>query len=154
MNFTKLLLALVSLALLFGCTQNTPGFSFNQPFQVKEGVTYQANDLSIRVISFTDSRCPSGVQCIWQGELGVNLQVNDNNVHLGEITSKNVSIDLKQNVVSLTLVSIDTNQAEIIVTSTPWDQVVCTMEAKICPDGSAVGREPPLCNFALCPDEK
>lgn len=27
----------------------------------------------------------------------------------------------------------------------------CTMEAKICPDGSAVGRRGPNCEFALCP---
>ncbi|OGI19333.1 MAG: hypothetical protein A3J06_01260 [Candidatus Moranbacteria bacterium RIFCSPLOWO2_02_FULL_48_19] len=32
-------------------------------------------------------------------------------------------------------------------------QVGCTMEAKICPDGSAVGRSEPLCEFAPCPDE-
>jgi len=29
--------------------------------------------------------------------------------------------------------------------------VACTMEAKICPDGSAVGRTGPLCEFAACP---
>lgn len=28
----------------------------------------------------------------------------------------------------------------------------CTMEAKICPDGSAVGRTGPNCEFAACPD--
>lgn len=27
----------------------------------------------------------------------------------------------------------------------------CTMEAKICPDGSAVGRTGPNCEFAVCP---
>jgi hypothetical protein len=27
----------------------------------------------------------------------------------------------------------------------------CTMEAKICPDGSAVGRSGPNCEFAPCP---
>ncbi|MBU4217051.1 hypothetical protein L6270_04450 [Candidatus Parcubacteria bacterium] len=27
----------------------------------------------------------------------------------------------------------------------------CTMEAKICPDGSAVGRSGPSCEFAVCP---
>ncbi len=27
----------------------------------------------------------------------------------------------------------------------------CTMEAKICPDGSVVGRVPPDCEFAPCP---
>lgn len=30
--------------------------------------------------------------------------------------------------------------------------VGCTMEAKICPDGSAVGRSGPKCEFAPCPD--
>ncbi len=29
--------------------------------------------------------------------------------------------------------------------------VACTMEAKICPDGSSVGRVPPSCEFAPCP---
>jgi len=27
----------------------------------------------------------------------------------------------------------------------------CTMEAKLCPDGSAVGRTGPNCEFAVCP---
>lgn len=29
--------------------------------------------------------------------------------------------------------------------------VACTMDAKVCPDGSAVGRVPPSCEFAPCP---
>ncbi len=29
--------------------------------------------------------------------------------------------------------------------------VVCTMEAKQCPDGSYVGRQGPNCEFAACP---
>lgn len=29
--------------------------------------------------------------------------------------------------------------------------VVCTKEAKLCPDGSAVGRQGPKCEFAECP---
>lgn len=32
-------------------------------------------------------------------------------------------------------------------------QVACTMEAKICPDGSSVGRTGPNCEFAPCPGE-
>lgn len=31
------------------------------------------------------------------------------------------------------------------------DGVACTMEAKMCPDGSYVGRIPPSCAFAACP---
>jgi hypothetical protein len=30
--------------------------------------------------------------------------------------------------------------------------VACTQDAKVCPDGSSVGRVPPNCEFAPCPD--
>lgn len=40
------------------------------------------------------------------------------------------------------------------VASTPPLPVACTMEAKICPDGSAVGRSGPKCEFAPCPTLK
>ena len=33
------------------------------------------------------------------------------------------------------------------------DQTLCTMEAKLCPDGSYVGRTGPACEFAACPGE-
>ncbi len=33
----------------------------------------------------------------------------------------------------------------------PNEPVACTMDAKICPDGSAVGRTGPSCEFAACP---
>lgn len=32
-------------------------------------------------------------------------------------------------------------------------EIVCTMEAKLCTDGSAVGRTGPNCEFAKCPEE-
>lgn len=35
--------------------------------------------------------------------------------------------------------------------SPPPDGVACTMEAKLCPDGSYVGRSGPKCEFAACP---
>ncbi len=36
-------------------------------------------------------------------------------------------------------------------TTVATSPVVCTMEAKLCPDGSAVGRVGPRCEFAACP---
>lgn len=33
----------------------------------------------------------------------------------------------------------------------PAGGVVCTMDAKLCPDGSSVGRTGPNCEFAACP---
>jgi hypothetical protein len=35
----------------------------------------------------------------------------------------------------------------------PEGPVACTMDAKVCPDGSAVGRQGPNCEFAPCPGE-
>lgn len=35
--------------------------------------------------------------------------------------------------------------------STKPEQLFCTMDAKICPDGTGVGRIPPKCEFAPCP---
>ena len=39
----------------------------------------------------------------------------------------------------------------VIPTVVPTTNIACTMEAKICPDGSAVGRSGPNCEFAPCP---
>ncbi len=36
----------------------------------------------------------------------------------------------------------------------PQEPVACTAEAKICPDGSSVGRLPPDCEFEACPETK
>ncbi len=37
--------------------------------------------------------------------------------------------------------------------SGPPGGVVCTKDAKLCPDGSSVGRTGPSCEFAPCPGE-
>lgn len=36
-------------------------------------------------------------------------------------------------------------------TNVPGDKAACTEEAKVCPDGSSVGRTGPDCQFAECP---
>jgi hypothetical protein len=46
-------------------------------------------------------------------------------------------------------------EQQVQVTTKPESsQVACTMEAKLCPDGSSVGRSGPNCEFAPCPDSK
>lgn len=32
------------------------------------------------------------------------------------------------------------------------DEIMCTMDARMCPDGSYVGRNGPECKFQTCPD--
>ncbi len=47
-------------------------------------------------------------------------------------------------------------KAEAPVSSTPNEEekVACTMDAKMCPDGSYVGRTGPKCEFEACPVTK
>ncbi|MCE9643718.1 hypothetical protein K8Q93_00500 [Candidatus Parcubacteria bacterium] len=37
------------------------------------------------------------------------------------------------------------------ITGAPQSSRVCTMDVKLCPDGSYVSRIPPSCAFAACP---
>ena len=39
----------------------------------------------------------------------------------------------------------------VFLASEQGGQIACTMEAKICPDGTAVGRTGPNCEFSPCP---
>jgi len=41
----------------------------------------------------------------------------------------------------------------IAVARLPQKTIACTLEAKICPDGTVVVRVGPHCEFALCPGE-
>ncbi len=49
----------------------------------------------------------------------------------------------------LTLIAMSVIALQIF--SGQKSQVACTMEAKLCPDGSSVGRTGPSCEFAPCP---
>ncbi len=37
--------------------------------------------------------------------------------------------------------------------ATSSEPIICTLDAKVCPDGTAVGRTGPKCEFAACPGE-
>ena len=43
---------------------------------------------------------------------------------------------------------------KFLIRESPAEQVACTMDARLCPDGSYVSRIPPNCEFSLCPREK
>lgn len=45
-----------------------------------------------------------------------------------------------------------THQSDSKLATNNQNNRACTEEAKICPDGSAVGRLPPNCEFKACPD--
>jgi len=80
MKIIAILFSMFGLALLFGCT-NQPGeitAILGQEVELKIGQTISIEEEQIKV-KFTevvsDSRCPSGATCIWQGEVTCVLDI-------------------------------------------------------------------------------
>ncbi|MFA6530226.1 MAG: hypothetical protein WCT31_00715 [Candidatus Micrarchaeia archaeon] len=111
-----LTLSIIFLIFTLGCIQlPNPGNSFelNKNFNISQGETLinQEANLTVKAISFANSLCPSGVTCIWAGELGVNLQVNNETIYLGTQTRKN-TIYLSRSI-ELISINYDTKQATL-----------------------------------------
>jgi hypothetical protein len=56
-----------------------------------------------------------------------------------------------KNPVNVIITSTTTISSTTSAPSAPEEQILCTMDAKQCPDGSYVGRQGPRCEFAACP---
>ena len=125
------LVVLFLMLLLPGCTQQggNETYSFNNAFTARENVTYVSSKggVHLRATNFTDSRCPTGVQCIWAGERGLDATLYLDGdpalllgtLHLGETTAKIADTNLGTNrlnyEVELVSVDTDTNSAVLIV---------------------------------------
>lgn len=72
------LAAMAMLALLAGCA--APAATAAAPagaVEARLGQTVRLGDLSVRPIAvLEDSRCPSGVQCVWAGRLRIRAAVS------------------------------------------------------------------------------
>lgn len=55
------------------------------------------------------------------------------------------------NILSMVIMLLLVSCADSPKSVPPGMQTVCTMEARICPGGSMVGRTGPNCEFAPCP---
>jgi hypothetical protein len=64
-----------------GCKKNaeTDASDLEKEVKLKAGEAYtaQKENLTVTVKKITDSRCPTGVVCVWAGEATVWLDVND-----------------------------------------------------------------------------
>lgn len=133
---------------------------------IGSSVTIQGT--TIKVIGpVEDSRCPNGVQCVWAGTVGVHVSINssskDTNLILNQPQTVGNAVITLVGVTPGTRSSTQTiAQSDYrltftvvpnvgVVTPPRGGQVVCTMDAKLCPDGSYVGRTGPNCVFAPCP---
>jgi hypothetical protein len=115
-------LAIFALLILFGCTiPNMGSFVIGENFTAKAGNIYynSAEELGVYVLGITDSRCPQGVECIWAGELGVNLVIaaKDFNQALNLGMTTNPSTIVSPYSINLISVNPDTNEAVIRIDS-------------------------------------
>jgi hypothetical protein len=77
---------------LAGCQkdQDNGSFILNQEVKLKAGTLYTcpSDPFSVKITRITDSRCPEGVYCIWQGEATVYLEVKE--IQSGEVVLSTV----------------------------------------------------------------
>lgn len=85
------------------------------------------------------------------GSISFGATPGEGGVFLARMTDKNWAIDYEGNG-SIDCVKIRTlGYPENVLTGFCDPLVACTAEAKLCPDGSAVGRSGPNCEFSPCP---
>ncbi len=99
-------------------TQVLKMFELDKSFTIVENETLfnKEENLTLKVISFSDSSCPADVQCIWAGELGVNLEIKNEIIYLGMTTRK--SIDISEYHIELVSIDYKAKKAEIIISKT------------------------------------
>jgi len=56
------------------------------PFQIQFNQTVTMQELQIKIANLTDSRCPSDVTCVWQGQAKILVDINKNNQNLGNFS--------------------------------------------------------------------
>lgn len=96
--------------------QTSAAFNTAATFSIGESMTFQ-DGVKLTLTAINDSRCPSGVQCIWAGELSpvfmfVDVDQSSQEVILG--TTRMLQATVKNYVISLT--SATTDEATITVT--------------------------------------
>lgn len=95
-----------------------------------------SGDLSLAITSDTNITLPDGAS-VSADQFSTYIVPNTPVTVVAHITEANAGTAL----------------AVRIKSSNDENPVACTMEARLCPDGSAVGRVGPNCEFAPCPSE-
>lgn len=73
--------------LLLSCKKENNTVKLDKGFNMvfNETVNLKSENLAIQFIDITDSRCPDGVQCVWEGEGVLSLNVNNSEIHLSTL---------------------------------------------------------------------
>ena len=166
-NFTPLVIGLIAITILIG------GFFVlnNYIYQEKQGVdtttepyrthlegTYTCVPYKENDEIPTDSACEPGIQTDNNEYYAVNFFLMSQMhapLEVGQHFSANGVIDTDNFSDSLDWQDYDIegvfSVTDSLIVDNTNDNVACTADAKLCPDGSHVGRQGPTCEFAECP---
>jgi hypothetical protein len=81
----------------------------NEDYVLHVGDSITIEKYTIKLLNISDSRCPSGAQCIWTGELTYKLDINDNDYSLGIITKQSIDLGTYQ------VILVDSNDKYIVL---------------------------------------
>jgi hypothetical protein len=94
---------LIFLFILGSCKkeQETDPFGTNQELTLKTGDvrSSKSDNISIKVLKISDSRCPTGVVCVWQGEATVNLEIKEATVYEVILSTFHQPVDTVNNLI-------------------------------------------------------
>jgi len=101
------LICVLFIILLVICSIVSSHISYKKEVSLGEKFTVPLNkmvivkdeNLKIKLVSSSDSRCGEGMQCIWQGELNYTITVNGDSIELGTVNNKQV--EYKEYTISL-----------------------------------------------------
>jgi len=102
------------------------------PFSLHVGQSERVGDLEITLAGITeDSRCPPDVQCVWQGQVGVQLEVTAAGGEMEPLTLTSVmSPTIALPAHQITLVSVEPGPAEAGSSIPPAEYVVTLQVAE------------------------
>lgn len=74
--------------LIFSCSKKELTPSLDETFKLsfEQSAQIESENVTIKFVDVTDSRCPDGAQCVWAGEGVVSLNVNNSEFDISTLS--------------------------------------------------------------------
>lgn len=128
----KLLPAFKYLTLLFlfatiSCEETIVGRTFTvgqeSTFRIDQLYTSSDGQYTLQITEINDSRCPEGVQCVWQGEVSLKGEWTDNNLK-SDFELHSVVKELEKQPEGFTIQIIDVQPTPVYGTESKQEDLV------------------------------
>ena len=74
--------------LLLSCKKESNEVELDKTFNMvyNQTVSLNSENLTLKLVDITDSRCPNGAECTWQGEGRLTLNINNSEIQVSTLT--------------------------------------------------------------------